>query len=279
MTRSCIIYTRYSPRPIKAGQSATCSCEYQESQCRDYARGQWRVSDDLVFADRGVSGADAERPGLDAALKAAVKCKGVFLCYSLSRFSRSLRDACSMLDFLQRRGVDVVTVKESINTTTTMGRFVFQICAALGEMERELISERTRDAQRYKMATDGYAGGLAPYGYSLSVDANGRRCSVPNPAEMVTVKRIMELSRSGLGRRKIKQILDAEGALNRNGSPFAINRLEKIIRRENYKVVVATARRPPESPPSVVESQAEQPVGDTTADLQTPLLTSLQAHS
>ena len=90
-----------------------------------------------------MSGTRKERPELRAVLDFARP--GDTICvYSLSRLARSIRDLLDIADELQRRGIGLRSITESIDTGTPGGRFVFTILGALGQMEVELLRERTK---------------------------------------------------------------------------------------------------------------------------------------
>lgn len=89
------------------------------------------------------SGAKADRPEL-AKLLEQVRSGDQICVWRLDRLARSLRHLIELADQLQQRGVALRSVTESIDTSTPSGRFLFNILGALGQMEREIIVERTR---------------------------------------------------------------------------------------------------------------------------------------
>lgn len=99
-----------------------------------------------AFEDKGVSGTKREREGLESALLWCERRKGVLVVYSLSRLARSTRHLLDIADRLRDAGCDLVSVTEAIDTTTPTGRFTFTVLAAVAQLERDLISERTKDA-------------------------------------------------------------------------------------------------------------------------------------
>lgn len=98
---------------------------------------------DTIFTDKGVSGARFARPGLDATLR-RVRPGGMLVVWKLDRLGRSLQGLVELVNTLAQRGVQFVSLSESINTTSPGGKFFFHMMAALAEFERALISERTR---------------------------------------------------------------------------------------------------------------------------------------
>jgi len=94
-----------------------------------------------IFDDKA-SGARDDRPGLVDALS---HCRaGDVLCvYKLDRLGRTTRGLLELVEDLRKREIGFRSLSDSIDTTTTMGRFFFTVMAGLAEMERDLIRERT----------------------------------------------------------------------------------------------------------------------------------------
>ena len=90
-----------------------------------------------------ISGTKAERPELRKLLDHA-RSGDVIVVYSLSRLARSVRHLIDLSEEFQRREIGLMSLTESIDTTTPAGRFVFTILGALGQMEVELLRSRTR---------------------------------------------------------------------------------------------------------------------------------------
>lgn len=98
---------------------------------------------DRIFTDRGISGAQGSRPGLDQAL-AYLRPGDKLVVWRLDRLGRSLTNLITLLDQLGSRKVRFHSLCEQVDTATSGGRLVFHMIAALAEFERSLISERTR---------------------------------------------------------------------------------------------------------------------------------------
>ena len=99
---------------------------------------------DKVFIDKGVSGKLAERPELDKAL-AYCRAGDVFVITRLSRAMRSLKHMIALADDLRERDIDLIVLKQQIDTTTPTGRLVFNMLASMDEFLRELIVEGTHE--------------------------------------------------------------------------------------------------------------------------------------
>lgn len=112
-----------------------------------------------IFEDM-VSGAQAERPGLAAAL-AYLREGDVLAVWRLGRLGRSLPHLIETMSALEARGVGFRSLTEAIDTTTPGGRLIFHVFGALGRFERDLIRERTRAGLAAAVAR-GRKGGRKP---------------------------------------------------------------------------------------------------------------------
>ena len=90
-----------------------------------------------------MSGRSSERPGLTQAL-ARLRKDDVLVVWKLDRLGRSVKGLVDLVTSLYDRGIHFKSLTDSIDTSTSSGRFFFHVMASLAEMERELIVERTR---------------------------------------------------------------------------------------------------------------------------------------
>ena len=102
-----------------------------------------KVGCKTIFKDDGLSGATTKRPALQRCLK-KLEPGDTLIVWKLDRLGRSLRDLITMLDDLKAQGVKFHSLTEAIDTTTPTGRAMWQMIGILAELERSLISERTR---------------------------------------------------------------------------------------------------------------------------------------
>lgn len=166
-----------------------------------------------LYTDAGISGKRADnRPGLQEALQSVSKGDALVI-YSLSRLARSTRDTLDIADLLTRRGADLVSISEKIDTTTAAGKMVFRMLAVLNEFERDQISERTRTALQYKKAKGEKTGGDVPYGFDLGTDGH----LVKNKMEQRAIDLIGELKAKGYSLRAIARELKAKGYRTKRG--------------------------------------------------------------
>jgi DNA invertase Pin-like site-specific DNA recombinase len=96
-----------------------------------------------LYKDDGISGVTLKRPALIRCLK-TLGSGDTLVVWKLDRLGRSLRDLISMLDDLKQRGVKFRSLTEAIDTETPTGRAMWQMIGVLAELERSLITERTR---------------------------------------------------------------------------------------------------------------------------------------
>jgi len=98
---------------------------------------------ELIFEDGGVSAIAERRPGFEAAL-AALRPGDTFVVWKLDRAFRSLKNALHTLERFEKQGISFRSLTEHIDTSTPMGQAMFQIQNVFAELERKLISERTK---------------------------------------------------------------------------------------------------------------------------------------
>jgi site-specific DNA recombinase len=165
-----------------------------------------------IFVDAGLSGKRADnRPGLQEAL-AAVGKGDALVVYSLSRLARSTKDTITIAEALEKKGADLVSMAEKIDTTTAAGKMVFRMLAVLSEFERDQVSERTRLALDHKRSCGEKTGGDVPYGYRVE---DGRL--VQDEGEQKAIALIRRLHAAGNSLRQIARELEARGYRTKTG--------------------------------------------------------------
>jgi site-specific DNA recombinase len=129
------------------------SLEAQQEKIRAMAVVQGAELLDVIV-DAGQSAKSLDRPGMER-LRALVEARRVdaVIIAKLDRLTRSVKDLALLLERLQRRGVALVSVAESLDTNTAAGRLVLNIMMSVSQWEREAIGERTRDAMAHMKAT------------------------------------------------------------------------------------------------------------------------------
>jgi DNA invertase Pin-like site-specific DNA recombinase len=128
---------------------------------------------------------------------------------------------------LDEAGADLVSLSESIDTTSAAGKMVFRMLAVLSEFERDLVSERTRAAMSHKKANGFYTGGVAPFGYDVTDD--GRL--VKNSMEQETIGIIQTLRADGLTLRAIAKELEDRGCESKIGNTWSPKTVRGVLAR------------------------------------------------
>ncbi len=113
----------------------------QNTERQEVALKELKV--DKIFTEK-LSGKNTNRPELNRMLDYIREGDTLYI-ESISRLARSTKDLLSLVQILQEKGVDLVSLKENIDTTTPQGRFILTIFGALSELERENILQRQRE--------------------------------------------------------------------------------------------------------------------------------------
>jgi len=100
------------------------------------------VEEGRIYTDKA-SGADMNRPGFVAAFK-ALRPGDTLVVWKLDRLGRNLSQLIQTAERLQERGTQLKVITEAIDTSTPMGRFMFNVMGSFAQLEREMIQERTK---------------------------------------------------------------------------------------------------------------------------------------
>ena len=140
------------------------SLENQEQKIRDYCKlKDFEIIE--IIQDAGISAKNLRRPGVQKVLEMAQdKMIDAVVVYKLDRMFRSTVDALETTKQFDKWGVSFHSIEETIDTKSAMGKFFFTLTAALAEMEREIIGERTKDVLQRKKA-NGEVYGHVPFGF------------------------------------------------------------------------------------------------------------------
>jgi len=179
-----------------------------------------------VFEDAGISGSGtAKRDGLLDALKATTKGMAL-VTYSISRLARNTLDMLNIAKELEKKGADLVSLSERIDTTTASGRMVFRMLAVLAEFEREQVSERTCMTMAHKKASgEAYCG--APFGFEAIA---GRLVEVKR--ESAIVADILKMREVGASLADIANKLNAKGIGGKRGGKWFPSTVRYLIQRQ-----------------------------------------------
>ena len=186
---ACAIYTRKSSDEglDKEFNSLDAQREASEAFIISQKHAGWVAVRDL-YDDGGLSGGTLERPALQRLLGdiKAGKVK-IVVVYKVDRLTRSLADFAKIVDVLDAHNASFVSVTQSFNTTTSMGRLTLNMLLSFAQFEREIAGERIRDKIAASKAKGMWMGGTIPLGY----DVKDRKLVVNQP-EAETVRSIFE---------------------------------------------------------------------------------------
>src|SRR6476469_4754963 len=185
----CAVYTRKSSE--EGLEQEFNSLDAQREACEAYIASQkpegWVLVPDR-YDDGGISGATLERPALKRLLADIEEhLVDVVVVYKIDRLSRALMDFSRLVEVFDRNNVTFVSVTQSVNTTTSMGRLTLNILLSFAQFERGVIGERIRDKFAASRKKGMWMGGFVPLGY----DVKDRKLVV-NKAEAATVRMIFE---------------------------------------------------------------------------------------
>lgn len=185
----CAIYTRKSTEDGLEQEFNSLDAQYEA--CAAYALSQqhegWVVLKDR-YDDGGFSGGNMERPGLKRLLADIETGKiNIVLLYKIDRLTRSLTDFSKIVEVMDGAGASFVSITQSFNTTTSMGRLTLNMLLSFAQFEREVTGERIRDKIAASKKKGMWMGGPVPIGYEVR-----DRKLVAKPDEAEQVRHIMQ---------------------------------------------------------------------------------------
>src|SRR5947208_10121504 len=204
----CAIYTRKSTEYNL--ELAFNSLDAQREACEAYIKSQahegWRLIP-THYDDGAFSGASLDRPALQELLAEVRFGKvDIIVVYKVDRLTRSLADFAKLVELFDRHSVSFVSVTQSFNTTSSMGRLTLNVLLSFAQFEREVIGERVRDKIAAFKRKGIWVGGSVPMGYA---SVNKKLVVVPDEAETVRLifRRYFELGSI----RALAEDLDRQG--------------------------------------------------------------------
>ena len=160
-----------------------------------------------IIEDAGKSGKDLNREGIRVLID-SMKARQInaVVVYKLDRLSRKVIDTLNLIELMKRHYIAFHSITDNIDTKTAMGKFFLNVMASLAKMERDLISERTKDALQHKISKNERAGQI-PYGWVLSSDG---KTLMSNPKEQEAIALIRDLHSKGYSYRAICRELEIQ---------------------------------------------------------------------
>ncbi len=241
MKIQCAIYVRKSSE--RGLDMEFNSLDNQELACKSYIASQAFQGWEYVktYSDAAISGGTIARPGLQEMLDdvrdGKVNC---VLVYKIDRLSRSIYDFKRMMkeDF-EPHDCNLVSITQSFDTSTAMGKLTLNMLLSFAEFEREVASERVRDKMRATKSKGLWVGGVPPLGYDIQFGK-----LIVNETERETVNKIFNTylaSHSLLDCRDRIAALGIHGKQwttgkgeTRGGREMTTNIIERILKNQIY---------------------------------------------
>ena len=240
MPNRCAIYVRKSTE--HGLDMEFNSLQNQEESCKAYIASQsfngWQYY--KTYTDAAISGGTMERPALKQMLDdMAHGLVNTVVVYKVDRLSRSILDFHNMMKYFEKYGVNFVSITQSFDTSTSMGKLTLNMLLSFAQFEREVSSERVRDKIRASKAKGLWMGGTPPLGYDVV-----NKKLIPNEAEAANVRHLFEkylelqsvnalTEYATVHNIHAKQWTTAKG-LTKGGRPIAKMSMHRILRDRTY---------------------------------------------
>src|SRR5262249_29237667 len=237
----CAVYTRKSTEYNL--ELAFNSLDAQREACEAYIQSQahegWRLIPGR-YDDGAFSGASLERPALQQLLADVRAGKiDIVLVYKVDRLTRSLADFAKLIELFDAHDVSFVSVTQSFNTRSSMGRLTLNVLLSFAQFERELIGERVRDKIAASKRKGLWVGGPVPLGYAavdkkivvVAAEAAAVRTIFARYLELGSVRALaQDLDRRGI-RSKPRRLSNGRTI---GGGCFGVGALAHLLKSRFY---------------------------------------------
>lgn len=211
------------------------------------------IADDsiLIFEDEGYSGKNTNRPQFQH-MMSEIRNGNIrtVVCYRLDRISRNVGDCSNLINELALYGVEFCSINENFDTTTPMGRAMYNICSVFAQLERETIAERIRDNMHELAKSGRWLGGTPPTGYKSTkiierVNDNGKDITahkleiIPEESEIVKLVFSKFIEYNSLS--KTETFFLQNGIKTKNGKAFTRFTFKTILQNPVYMIADAAA--------------------------------------
>ncbi len=237
-----IIYTRCSTDDQARGDFTTLDAQEHHCKCMLEALSHETVR---VVRDDGYSGKDLNRPGVQSILKEIGQNKQpsfdgiVFL--RLDRLTRSNKDLFGLIDLFNDNGIQFLSVKESLDSSSAVGRLMISIIGIMASFEREMIGERVSSSMLARIQQGIWPGSILPFGYKrIPIGQplpNGRQPKkiIPDPELIPVIKKIFKLASENKSLLFIGKILESDNVKTAENGAWRKQPILHLIRNTAYK--------------------------------------------
>jgi len=228
----CAVYTRKSSED--GLEQSFNSLDAQREACEAYIVSQrsegWALVPDY-YDDGGVSGGTLKRPALErllADIEAGLI--DIVVVYKIDRLTRSLVDFGRLIEAFEARKVTFVSITQSFNTTSSMGRLMLNVLLSFAQFEREVTGERIRDKIAASRRKGMWMGGTTPFGYRVE----NRRLVIEEKEAGIVQRLFKEFVELGSATTLAKRLRD-EGVATKSGKLFDKGTVYRILNNQVYR--------------------------------------------
>lgn len=212
------------------GQRENTSLEEQkrriEAYC--YSMGHKLVG---IFEETASAKDTRNRPVFQKALTSLKKADGI-VAFKLDRIARNTQDVLTLVnDYLRPNNKALVLLDLNVDTSTPTGMLILTVMAAVAQLERDVIQERTKSGRRATKEKMGYLGGTPPYGFDAVPDeSNPKKLRlIPNETEQKIIRVMRNHRRSGKSLREVAHYLNQNGHETKTGKRWQHTTIAYIL--------------------------------------------------